>query len=186
MTKTTTKTTKARKTSKTAKAGGECPNCGYTLQVLKFAGRGKVTCPDCGWRQSNPEGWGKGKDAEKPDTTTAAGQEAFLLQKMAEKKAPNLYAGSPIPATKVFVRKMTEFKNCDAECWLLVNDKEGTYTFANTYNSQLKASYNPIHYTYQLNEAAQKKIDKKTKNMTEVEADQWPQWITAPRTRKSK
>jgi predicted RNA-binding Zn-ribbon protein involved in translation (DUF1610 family) len=32
---------------------GECPECGHSLEVIKFANEaeGKVTCPDCGWRK---------------------------------------------------------------------------------------------------------------------------------------
>ena len=104
-------------------------------------------------------------------------------------KAPAGYAGAPIPALRVYRRDMPEFKKCKAECWLLI--AESTYTFANTYNDQLKASYAAKHYTYDLTDKAKKKVEKKLEtDFVEVDVTEWPAWITnataSKRTRRAK
>jgi hypothetical protein len=104
-------------------------------------------------------------------------------------KAPAIYAGAPIPGLRVYRRDMPEFKKCKAECWLLI--AETTYTFANTYNDQLKASFDAKHYTYALNDKSRRKIDKKLEvDFVEVEVTEWPAWITnaaaTKRTRRAK
>lgn len=35
----------------------ECPKCGHSLKVMKFANESKaqITCPDCGWRAEKTE-----------------------------------------------------------------------------------------------------------------------------------
>lgn len=104
--------------------------------------------------------------------------------KIATPKADTSYKGAPIAATKVYRRKMVEFKNCDAEAWMIVNDVTGTVTHANTYNGILKASYNPDHYTYPINE---KVIGKKLDNMIEVESPaDYPTWIVLAIAKKSR
>jgi hypothetical protein len=110
-----------------------------------------------------------------------ARDQTFIERQMAKQ-----YQGVPIPATKVYRREMPEFKNCHAECWMLVNEQAGTYTFANTYNSQLKASYHAGHYTYQLTDKSQKKVAKKSEDMIEVEVTEWPAWITNAHALKRK
>lgn len=105
----------------------------------------------------------------------------------AERDAAKTYHGAPIHATKVYRRDMPEFKNCKAECWMLINGEE-SYTFANTYNGLLKSSYDATHYTYPLNPKSHKKVNAKAEQMEEVEVTEWPTWIVnaAPkRGRKS-
>ena len=105
-----------------------------------------------------------------------------------EPKTTLTYTGAPMEALKVFSRSMPEFKNCEASCFLLVGEK--TYSFANVYNGNLKASYDPKHYTYQLTEKAQKKLAKKieAEGFEEQDVTEWPTWIVnaAGKTRKSK
>lgn len=96
------------------------------------------------------------------------------------------YSGAPIPATKVYRRRMEEFKNCTAECWMLLDETRGTVCYANTYNGRLKASYDPTHYTHPLKP---KVVAKKEEAMEEVEdREEWPEWVTPAvrRTRGSK
>ena len=96
-------------------------------------------------------------------------------KKVRAPKAPSNYAGAAIPATKVWYRAMPEFRNCKAECWMLENDIAGTTTFANTYNDQLKASYDPKTYTYATND---KKLATKAEQMIEMtNPAEWPAWI---------
>lgn len=115
------------------------------------------------------------------DERRAKRERAFVAREKARQ-----YQGASISATKVYRREMPEFKNCHAECWMLVNEQAGTYTFANTYNSQLKASYDAEHYTYQLTNKAQKKVAKKAEEMIEVEVTEWPTWITNAHASKRK
>ena len=94
-----------------------------------------------------------------------------------------LFLGN-VQATKVFSRKMAEFKNCKATCWLLFNEKAGTVTFANSYNSETpKSSYDASHYTYTYNP---KVHDKKMDEMTELDVTDWPAWITNAAGRKTR
>lgn len=92
-----------------------------------------------------------------------------------------VYSGPPIPATKVFCRKMPEFKKCTAEMWMLLNENDRTVTYANTYNGLLKASYDATHYTFQAKEIV---VARKQKDMQEVEVTDWPEWIVNTRGRK--
>ena len=101
-------------------------------------------------------------------------------------ETPAVYAGAPIPAIRVYRRDMPEFKKCKAECWLLIG--ESTYTFANTYNDQLKSSFDARHYTYALNDKSRRKLDKKLEgDFVEVEVTDWPAWImNAAATKRSR
>lgn len=96
-------------------------------------------------------------------------------------KIAALYAGAPIPATRVFVRTMPEFKNTRAECWLLWNEVAGTVCFCNTYGGLLKASYNPEHYTFSYKA---KVHDSKMEAMKEIDVTDFPQWITNAHARR--
>jgi len=112
-----------------------------------------------------------------------------IRAKTREPKAPSIYSGPPIPALRVYRRDVPEFQKCKAECWLLITDT--TYTFANTYNDQLKASFDAKHYTYALTDAAKKKVEKKLEaDFVEIDVTDWPAWITnaaaAKRTRKAR
>jgi hypothetical protein len=100
--------------------------------------------------------------ASKPVTTAKAPKPISLFQ-------------GTVAATKVFNRTMPQFKNCKATCWLLFNEIDHTVTFGNSYNGDTpKASYDPKTYTYEYNP---KVHDPKMAGMTEVEVDEWPQWI---------
>src|SRR4051812_29122330 len=103
---------------------------------------------------------------------------------------PETYTGAPIAATKLYTRRMSEFKNTTADCLLLINETSSTYTFANTYRSGiLPKSYDAAAYTFKLDEAAQKRLDKKIEEQgfQEVERPDWPSWVipAAKRGRKS-
>jgi len=106
-------------------------------------------------------------------------------------REPALFLGT-LAATKVFKRTMTEFTNCKAYCWLLINEANNTYSFANSYNGETpKASFEPKHYTYDLSDKAQKLIDKKLADANigyeEIEVTDWPAWITnAAGTKKTR
>jgi hypothetical protein len=119
----------------------------------------------------------EGMELPEPIDGLDEAKQATWDQTFIERQKSKQYKGTPIPATKVYRREMPEFKNCHAECWMLVNEQAGTYTFANTYNYQLKASYDAGHYTYQLTDKAQQKVAKKAEEMIEVEVVEWPAWI---------
>jgi hypothetical protein len=122
-------------------------------------------------------------DLVKALITTSKKAKAKPEKKAKAPKAPKiikLFSGT-VDATKVFKRKMPEFKNCQAFCWLIINDKTGNYTSANSYNGETpKHSYDPGTYTYELTEKTQKHVQKKllTQGYSEIEVTEWPTWIT--------
>ena len=89
-------------------------------------------------------------------------------------KTPKTYQGRPIEATRLFVRKMPQFKNCKAEVYMAVNEKDKTVTFMNVYNGLLKASYQPAHYTYEFNP---KVHNQKMEEMKELEVVDFPSFV---------
>lgn len=95
-------------------------------------------------------------------------------------KTTHLYAGAPIPATRLF-RKDLPFGNCDAVCFLALNEIAGTATYINAYGKkgsgevQPRSSFDPATYTYPIK---LKVIDKKMNEMEEVEPDSFPSFIT--------
>jgi hypothetical protein len=104
-----------------------------------------------------------------------------------EVPATKLYQGAPIPCNRLFVRKMDEFRNCEAWAWMAINDKEGTVTYGNSYGPDygaFRASYQPEVYTFPIKE---KVVAKKIDTMKELDPDQWPSFFTtAGRKRKGK
>jgi hypothetical protein len=97
-------------------------------------------------------------------------------------KAPALYTGAPIPATKVYRRKLEGFDSkkgnaCPAYVWLLLDLGQGTVTFCNTYNEEMvpKTSWKPETYTYVYKP---KVHDPKMEDMEEIDVTDWPSWIT--------
>ena len=100
------------------------------------------------------------------------------------------YTGKPIEATRLYTRKMIEFKNTEAAVFMAINDDKNTVTYLNTYKGGiLPASYNPETYTYILKE---KVIAKKLVDMIEIERTEWPPFIvvsvsaSAPKPKEKK
>jgi hypothetical protein len=86
-----------------------------------------------------------------------------------------------IPATKLYCRKMPEFKNCEAIAWAAVNETTGTVQYANLYNGKLTPKYNAVAYTFALKPKTQKKLDD---GWHEIEVTEWPElFAQAPRKR---
>jgi len=96
-------------------------------------------------------------------------------------KVPAVYSRAPIEATRLFVRPMPQFKNCKAEMYMAVNEKEQTVTFMNVYNGLLKASYQAAHYTYAFNP---KVHNKKMEEMEEVEVVDFPPFVVNAHSRR--
>jgi hypothetical protein len=106
-------------------------------------------------------------------------------------KGPTSYQGAPLQATRLLTRRMSEFKNTTADCWLIINTIAGTYTFANSYKAgNLPPSYRPEKYTYTLTDKTSKKLEKKIEEQgfSEVEVTDYPAWVVpaTPTKRKSK
>jgi hypothetical protein len=101
----------------------------------------------------------------------------YLARKF--KAPPKQYAGPPIPATTVYIRPQPN-RNTAADTWLVINEAAGTYTTVNTYRDVLPPSYQPSTYTYQLTATARRRIERKIAGgVREVDAPDWPAWITA-------
>ncbi len=98
-----------------------------------------------------------------------------------ERQKAKQYHGAPIVATRLFERKMPQFKNCSAVMMIAVNDKTGTFTAMNLYNDILPASFRPEVYTYEIK---QPKLDRKLEQMREVEPDEFPEFVTTAAARR--
>jgi hypothetical protein len=108
-------------------------------------------------------------------------RDAGVPNKARATKAPATYQGKPIEATRLFVRSMPQFKNCKAETYMAVNEKNQTVTFVNVYNGLLKASYQPDHYTYAFNP---KLHNEKMEEMEEVEVVDFPSFVVNAHSRR--
>ena len=101
-------------------------------------------------------------------------------------KQPREYQGKQFPATRVFIRTLTAFKNCDAEMVMAINDSAGTVQYLNLYNSILPPSYQSGPYTFPI---VDKVIAKKVADMREMSPDEWPKYLTnvsgAPAAKKA-
>jgi hypothetical protein len=108
----------------------------------------------------------------------AADKKEIKARKMKMPKALNIWQGT-IECDRLCYRKMEEFKNCQAWAWMAINTKTNTVTYANSYGpefGQIKASYDPTHYTYPIK---QKIIDKKLIEYQELESPaDWPRFFT--------
>ena len=91
------------------------------------------------------------------------------------------YQGAPIAASRLFERKLDQFKNCKAVMMIAVNDNAGTFTTMNVYNDNLPASFRPEIYTYAIK---QPKLDRKLEEMREIEVDEFPPFVTNAAGRK--
>jgi hypothetical protein len=108
-------------------------------------------------------------------------RDAGVPNKARASKVPAVYSGAPIEATRLFMRPMPEFRNCKAEMYMAVNEKDQTVTFMNVYNGHLKASYQPDHYTYAFNP---KVHNKKMEEMEEVELVDFPPFVVNAHARR--
>lgn len=103
------------------------------------------------------------------------------------KAAPKLFTGK-VEATTVYRRKMGEFKNCEAYCWLLVNKINQTHTTANSYNGNTpKESYDPATYTYATKNPTfiERKVEQdKYEELEDVTS--WPDWVQNAHATKGK
>jgi hypothetical protein len=124
------------------------------------------------------------KNAAKTTKTTKATK---AIKTAKAPKVEQLFKGQ-VPAQKVFMRKLEGFSakqgnNCPAIMWFLFQGE--TVCVANTYNAEQtpKSSYDPETYTYSYKPAVH---DPKMESMTEVEATEWPEWITNSRRKARK
>jgi hypothetical protein len=112
-------------------------------------------------------------------------KDAEYVGRQKAKANARCYSGRPIEATRLFTRRLQQFKNTDAAVLVAVNDHAGTVTYLNTYRAgELPASYDPKYYTFQINE---KKLAKKIEQMAEVEVTEWPPFVApAVRSRRGR
>ncbi len=119
-------------------------------------------------------------------TTKTIGELAEVIQKKQTgkgktektprvKKPKPTYSGAPVQATRLYTKKLETFKNTEAHVLMAINDDAGTVTYLNTYCSGLlPQSYDASHYTYPL---VEKKVNKKIKEMIEIEVTDWPSYV---------
>jgi hypothetical protein len=128
--------------------------------------------------------------ARKSSKTTS--RKTAIKAKAKVTPANKLYQGAPIPASRLFYRKMTEFKNIDAWAWMAISEQHGTVTYGNSYGpdfGQFRASYDPSVYTYPIKE---KVVAKRMEIYRELDdVTEWPSFFTTAgptkrRGRKSK
>lgn len=107
-------------------------------------------------------------------------------------KIDRTYQGKAVPATKVLRRRLDAFKNCVAFAWCIINETANQVTYCNTYGQSVdgtapRSSWNPEDYTYPI---VAKVVAQKLEQYTEVEADEWPSFVTpagpVKKSRKSK
>lgn len=83
----------------------------------------------------------------------------------------------PIPATHCYMSAITNFskKDVKAEKWILVNERDGTMTFANTFDGKLGANWDRDTFTFAIDAA---KLGAKVAGMDSVPIDECPVAIT--------
>jgi hypothetical protein len=103
------------------------------------------------------------------------------VMKAPKAPAPRKEFDGKITCTRLFTRKMSEFKNCKAEMVMALDEKNGVVIYANLYNGILPNSFKPEAYTYSLDSKhVATKVEKRKNELTEIEDPaEWPHYFTS-------